>query len=89
MEQLKLAVLSTGHVSEETAHIFNSQIEESWPVCGGKYSKYGWFMGTHCDDPDVPADLQKVFDYLLSKGIFYVLFDCDVETTPDLPVYDW
>jgi hypothetical protein len=89
VESAQIAIISTGHVSAETAHILNTQNERTWPVCGGNYDEYGWFMRVDSDDPDLPSDLREVFVRMESLGFKYVLFDCDAEEVSDLPMYEW
>jgi hypothetical protein len=85
----KLAVISTGHVSKETAELFNSTHREKWPACGGPFNVFGWFMYIDPYADDTPDDLKIVFTYLDAQGFEYVLFDCDASCVTDLPLFEW
>lgn len=85
-------VLSTNHVSADTAKYLDENDHNDWPVTGGPFSIYGWFMYAHDadeEDLDIPADLRAIFDYVRSCGHTHVLLDCDGDILADLPTYEW
>lgn len=84
-------VLSTGHVSEETAKMLDSTPAAQWPVLGGPFGDYGWFMRASDEDTsgDIPVELMNVFNFARANGFNYVLFDCDASTVDQLPTFDW
>lgn len=93
LEVRRFVVLSTGHLTEETAHNLDHLKVGDWPVCGGHFSTYGWFMwvvpAQEHADADLPADLRTVFKFCDDHGFGYVLFDCDAALVEGLPCYDW
>lgn len=92
LEFRKILVLSTSHVTEETKDLLDSDLPlDQWPVSGGPYGDYGWFMYAH-EDPDdekIPAELRVVFAFARANGCDNVLFDCDADQVDGLPTYDW
>lgn len=91
LEVRQFLTLSTGHVSEATAQMLETTPIKDWPVCGGHFGTYGWFMYAHDEDceGDIPPELMVIFDYARANGCNYVLFDCDGDTVDQLPTFDW
>lgn len=90
LEKRTILVLSTGHVTKETARLLNSTKLEDWPCCGGPYAGYGWFVYAHDEnDGQIPADLFAVMEFARANGCTNVLFDCDAEQVEGLPAYEW
>jgi len=96
--QRNLMVLSTAHLTEETAKLLTSLQTEDWPCAGGLYGTYGFFVYCHEENPAVddprdriPDDLFAVMQFALAKGFSHILFDQDepVEEADALPVYLW
>jgi hypothetical protein len=92
----KLLILSTGHVSKETADLLNGH-NSTWPCVGGPYSEHGWFVYCHEEQGSlevprdfIPDDLFAVMTYAREKhGAHNVLLDCDGDRVDDLPYYEW
>lgn len=83
----QMLVLSTAHVTEETATMLDRA--EANFVRYGK-AEYGWFIPILDDpQPDMPADLQACVAYAKTHGCTWIMFDCDALTVDDLPTYDW
>ncbi|WP_103727305.1 hypothetical protein [Novosphingobium sp. HII-3] len=90
MELAKMLVLSTSHMSPQTA--------QQWvPTCpwacfnkGG----YGWFMYV-CDDcaiteaEDVPLEIRSAVHVAKREGCQWIMWDCDGPVLEELPEYDW
>lgn len=91
MDIRQFLILSTAHVSPETGKMLDETEPKDWPVCGGPWTTYGWFMWCHEEDLEgnIPPELTMVFDYARSKGCNYVLFDRDGDQNDDLPQFDW
>jgi len=91
LEIRSFLTISTAHVSEQTATLLDNTPEKDWPVSGGLFSTYGWFMYAHDEDcsGDIPSDLMAVFTFARSHGCNYVLFDCDADAVDNLPTYEW
>lgn len=96
MSNIRLAlVLSTGHVTEETARLLDAIPVSAWEkelgVTGGRYGEYGWFV--YCsprnDGDRIAADLFSVMQFAIAKGCEHILFDRDEPFEPELPRYDW
>lgn len=91
-----VAILSTAHVSKETAQLLNSSPCAKWPIHGGPCNETGWFMYCHdentgetTDQDYIPDDLFSLMTAVRKRGCDYILFDCDEEPNPDFHVYDW
>lgn len=84
-------ILSTIHVPQSVAQMLDQTPREEWPLCGGHWSSYGWFLWCHEEDVEgnIPPELMVVFDFARSKGCNYVLFDCDADQRDDLPQFEW
>lgn len=85
-EMQPILILSTGHVSETTAKMLESTPVKDWPVSGGHYGEYGWFMYAGETGPE---DLQTIFEFARQNHCQYVLLDRDGAVVEELPVYDW
>jgi hypothetical protein len=92
LEIRKILVLSTIHVTAETAAYLNNTDCQSWPKVGGPYSEYGWVMSAHPNDEldrELSEDLAAVFSFAQSKDCSMVLFDRDAEVVEGLKTYEW
>lgn len=90
LEFRKVLVLSTAHATAETAKMLDSTPVALWPVVGGPYGTYGWFMYVHEDnDGLIPDDLFGVMQYARANGCDNILFDCDALEVDGLPTYEW
>lgn len=90
----RFAVISTGHVSEETSKSLRDTPVEDWPFLGGPYGDYGWFFYAHDENGGtgkdaIPDDLFAVMTWARELGCSYLLLDCDGDTVDELPHYDW
>lgn len=88
MEIETIPIISTGHVSEETANaIYDGGLGDLMK------SVYGWIIWV-CPDAEIdpyewPQDLATVVDWAREQGYMYVMFDRDADTIEGLPIYDW
>ncbi|MCG8273898.1 hypothetical protein MIC97_20650 [Aquamicrobium sp. NLF2-7] len=87
-------VLSTSHVSEETARRLDNIPAGDWPCLGGPYGQYGWFLYAHDENAgigkdEIPADLFTVMTWTRKQGYDYLLLDCDGDEVEELPRFDW
>ena len=91
MEISKLLVLSTAHITENTTRQLENTPSCDWPMSGGEYSEYGWFMRSGFEDRPVglPDDLWKLFVFAKDQGCDYLLLDRDGPVLDELPQYDW
>lgn len=89
LEIRNFLIVSTAHVSEQTAKFLNNTPADEWPISGGPFSTYGWFMYTHDPELNTIEDLMPVFALARANGCNYVLFDCDASTVDQLPTFDW
>lgn len=91
IETRKFLVLSTSHVTEKTAHLLDTTPVQNWPVAGGPYGTFGWFIYAHDEDAEgnIPEELMGVFRYAREHGCDNVLFDCDAGQIDGLPTYEW
>jgi hypothetical protein len=93
LEFRKILVLSTAHVTAKTAAMLNSTPQPKWPVCGGPYGPWGWFIYAHDENcgegaDAIPDDLFAVLTFARAQGCDNVLFDADADVIDDLPEYD-
>ncbi len=94
LEKLRVARISTGHVSASTATMLNTRPRAEWPCAGGCYSDYGWFVYAHdenCGEGDqrIPEDLFAVMTWAGQNGCSHILFHQDADEVDGLPFYDW
>jgi hypothetical protein len=83
--------ISTGHLSKATAEMLDATQVKKWPVAGLR-GPFGWLVFTHEDSLEYrnpPTDLKACLAFARSRGIRWIKFDCDAETLPDLPTYEW
>lgn len=96
----KMLVLSTAHVTKETAEWLDKIDWLNEGPAGNTYGTYGWFTYAHDDNTcepsaphapegEYPADLWAVFQKARELGASYVLLDCDATEIDGLPEYDW
>lgn len=97
-----MLILSTGHVTGETANILNEEAEEAPPFCNIEWGPAfhrddGWLFRVppiaengEPDDPDgIPADLARVFMFAREQGCLWVMLDCDGPQIEELPYTAW
>ena len=94
LEISKMLTLSTAHIKEETAELFNA-FEIPFDIC--IYDKesgldhYGWFL-TEWDlsqKANIPLDLLACFRLAERNGCDWLCLDCDGQITELLPTYEW
>lgn len=85
LEIRKVLVLSTSHLTKETCQNY-----KKWPFIA-EYEEGCYFYvgpdGTY--DAEPPEDLTLVLNFARENGCTEVKFDCDADTTDQLPVFDW
>ena len=95
MQVEKILVLSTCHVSTETAHGFvNKRFDDSLVVVD---RKTGWFInvvgvqtdGTGKIDSGCPDDLMTCIRLAQENDCEWLLLDRDGPIEADLPTFDW
>lgn len=92
LEIMKTLVLSTGHVSKETAEFLdacgvagNFLIVTSVP-----FGDYGWLVPTcAAEEGGCPADLKVVLEFAARHDCTWVRLDCDGNRIDDLPSWEW
>ncbi|MBX9827962.1 MAG: hypothetical protein K2Y27_23575 [Xanthobacteraceae bacterium] len=90
----RFIVVSTAHLTEQTARYLDKTPASAWPCAGGPYGEYGWFVYAHDENSGagpgvIPDDLFGVMTWGRQQGLDYILFDCDGSLIADLPSYDW
>lgn len=98
----KMLVLSTGHITEETAKRLNEEAEELPPFCNIEWGpafarEEGWLFyvpkmaeNGEPDDPEgTPDDLARVFMFAREHGCDWVMLDCDGPQVELLPHHEW
>lgn len=97
-EMRRLMVLSTAHISEETANYLNlieANSVAEWPATGGVYGENdGWFFYCHEENNGeghrhIPDDLFEVMKYARLHGCDNLLLDNDGPRVDALPQWEW
>jgi hypothetical protein len=100
MEVVRMLVLSTAHVSKETADLLNERGSEALFTFYPK-GDYGWMIPVQrlqhektgaisvANPERMPGDLVQVMVMALNERCEWVMFDCDADQIPGLPVYEW
>lgn len=92
MWMMHVPVISTGHLTEETA---NTEITPDFEGPGGLCAvpTPGGFMTYSCgdvsEDPEIPDDLKQALVWALELGYDWVRFDADGDRIEELPWYEW
>ncbi|WMC09547.1 hypothetical protein PU634_10505 [Oceanimonas pelagia] len=95
MEQEKLVLLSTGHISEPDARRLEQLARELHMEERLWNRGYGFMMQVELMQDAIAecqlplTSLPWVLDYVRERGAQWLLLDRDVETIEDLPTYDW
>lgn len=90
LETPKMLVLSTAHISESTNSMLTITDVGYWPISGGPYGDYGWFLNAgETTLKEVPDDLKACMQFARKNGCDYLLLDRDADTTEELPTYEW
>ncbi len=94
LERRTFIVMSTAHLTEQTARHLDTTSVKDWPCIGGPYGQYGWFVYAHEENcgagPEpIPDDLFNVMTWARKQGVEYILFDCDAAVLDDLPSHHW
>lgn len=90
MEVTKVLVLSTQHMSLDTA--LNWMPACPW-ACFAK-ADYGWFQYV-CDDlgiceaDDIPLEIRSGLHVARREGCGWIMWDCDGPLLDELPEYAW
>lgn len=87
-------VVSTSHLSEQTAHLLDCTKADEWSCRGDPYCYYGWFVYAQDENPGIgsdaiPDDLFAVMTWAREHRFDYILFDRGADTVDALPTYSW
>lgn len=88
MESHNMLALSTGHLTEETA----DELMTIDGIIAYEKGEFGFFVYVPDDDEefhDQPADIHECIEFAHNNGYDWIMFDRDVETINELPVYEW
>lgn len=97
MEIHRMLVISTSHVSRETARLIDHHVEQGVssaslgiPVTFGK-GDYGWFVNVPEGELDwqCPSDLKDVLTFARCHKCEWIMFDRDADVLPYPPAFDW
>jgi hypothetical protein len=88
MNIASLLVTSTSHVTDEEAQVLTDH--------GYCRDQSGWFFYVGGEEhdalPEIVGKSRGLFAVILCarvNGCDYVLLDCNAETLPGVPIYDW
>lgn len=86
----KFLVLSTSHVSEQTAEKLNTDLNH-FPCWGGQIDYEWWVCVEELGNDQVvlPDDLKACMHFAGQQGCTWIRFDCDEPAITELPQYDW
>ena len=85
-----LLTLSTAHISEETAKLWETRGNKNSDIVAK--TECGYFMYAYDDLNDtigLPKEVVKVCDYAVKEGATYILFDRDGDLVEGLEKFDW
>jgi hypothetical protein len=83
-------VLSTGHVTKETADRLNGPDDNDKPNgYMGDWLCYGWIIWSDAERQEIPDDLWRCMKFAQSIDCEYIRFDCDGDTVEFLPTWEW
>lgn len=88
----KILVLSTGHLSKETAEKFNSNSGSAhWPDNLGVPIPYGYLVPAEIQDfeGEVAPEVKACAEYARERGASLIRFDCDGSTVEGLKTFEW
>lgn len=88
----KILVLSTGHLSKETAEKFNSNQDNAhWPDNLGVPIPYGYLIPAEIEtyEGDVAPEVKACAKYAHDQGAVFVRFDCDGPAVDGLETFEW
>lgn len=93
-EVQNFVVISTTHLTNETARFLDSTESNEWPCVGGPYSEYGYFIHVSGKTNEtarkgLPEDLVAIMQWADRESYQYLLLDRDGEQVEELPAYDW
>lgn len=88
----KVLMLSTAHLTVETAAYLKATDCLDWPTLGGPYGGFGWLFHVDKDaaseeESGVFEDLYGVFRFAAARNYATVLFYDITEPIDELPVY--
>lgn len=87
LERHNMLALSTAHIWPETSDMMAAG------MAGVAYEKgdYGFFVPVPSPADEIRRceDLAGCLAYARARGFSWLMFDCDAEQVPGLPVYDW
>lgn len=92
---VKTLQLSTYHISMNTKDWIDESLAGILPITIYEKSIYGWFILVPQikEDADrlsqIPNDLRGIIEYALKQDCTWVMLDCDADTIPELPTFDW
>jgi hypothetical protein len=85
-EEQRMAVISTGHVTEEDSEAIPRLIRNG--SINGMTREHGWMISVSSNDGDLPR-LHAILNAARESGFHWVLLDCDGDTVDGLEVFDW
>lgn len=88
LEIHKMLVLSTAHITRETAEKLEN---DAYALSTYPREEYGWFIYIpyDWDEYELPEDLKACIKLAKNNNCVWLCLDCDGLTTHNLPVYDW
>lgn len=88
VEVQKMLVLSTAHISRETALYL-----DNYQSIGYSKDEYGWFIPITDVDTQYrngwPDDLWAIRKFAIAHGCSWIMLDRDADTIDGLETWDW
>ena len=82
-EIAKMLVLSTAHVTRETAEWLNTE------TVGYRKGDYGWIIYTDADPDELAPELVACLEFAKAQGCEWIMFDCDADKIDSLETFEW
>lgn len=88
MEQHNMIVLSTAHVSEQTADALN---QEGFPDIIHEKIRFGWLIlyDDHYKEYGMPEDIYALMEVAQKYNARWIMLDRDASESHEIRTYDW
>ena len=85
----KILTLSTAHISEATANLWNTEGNKNSDIVAR--IEYGYYMYAYecANELELPSEVVEVCKYANEKCISHILFDYDGDIIEGLKTFDW
>lgn len=91
----KMLVMSTAHVSEETAKLIDEAYDRKHAWAPAFARAEGWLFYVGDENPvvkhglDYPEEFAALFSFAMEQGCTWLMLDRDGDTVDNLPTFEW